>query len=241
MDTMDLKVSGITSMPGGTYGTVSISGSGQIMGDLHARMVDCSGAAKVLGDVTAERLYVSGAGKIQGNAQATEVDISGAAKVEGNLIGAQMKVSGAVEVQGNLRGQQLTLSGAVAVGTGIEAEEVYLDGVLQVQGLLNAEHMECFCGPTCEVEDIGCAELVVRKCKRKKHLFEKPGAFVLKVHSIEGDRVDLEYTKADVIRAGEVRLGVGCRVRRVEYSGTCQAEPGTVEELVKIGPAEVME
>lgn len=240
-DQMDLKVSGATVMPGGEYRSVSISGSGKIKGSLHADSIDCSGAAKVQGDVVTGRLNVSGASKIEGNAWATMVDISGGAKVQGDLNGEEMKLSGSVKIERNLHSKQLNLSGAVSVGAGVEAEEVFAKGVLNVSGLLNAETIDLRCEHgTSEVGDIGCARLSVRKGvgNALTRFFGKSSGFALEVHSIEADWVDLEYTKADVIRARDVQLGQGCCVRRVEYTGTCQAAEGTVTELVQIGGAE---
>lgn len=238
-DRVDLRVSGATVMPGGDYGRVSISGSGKIQGSLHADRIDCSGAAKVLGDVVTGCLNVSGAGKIEGSAWATVVDISGATKVQGDLTGEDMKLSGGVKIEGNLHSKQLRMSGAVSMGAGVEAEEVYSDGVLNVAGLLNAETIELHCGHGSVAGDIGCAQLSVRKTRSSGvlRLFGRPTGYALEVNSIEADAVDLEYTKAEVVRARDVRIGEGCRVRRVEYTGSCQAEEGAVQELVQINRA----
>ncbi len=56
----------------------------------------------------------------------------------------------------------------------------------------------------------------------------------LRTNSIEGDRVELEYTTAMVVRGKEVIIGEGCKIDRVEYTETFQAQPGTVGQAVKI-------
>ena len=48
---IDMKISGASSMPGGEYGRVSISGAGKVQGSLKCEELHCSGAAKVHGDV----------------------------------------------------------------------------------------------------------------------------------------------------------------------------------------------
>ena len=48
---IDMKISGSSTMPGGEYGSVSISGAGKVNGSLKCEELHCSGAAKVQGDV----------------------------------------------------------------------------------------------------------------------------------------------------------------------------------------------
>lgn len=235
-DKMDMRVSGATAMPGGEYGKVSVSGSGKIQGSLRSDSLSCSGAAKVQGDVVTGRLSSSGDVKIEGNLQADEVSVSGACKVQGDLNGGNVKLSGSMKVEQNLSARQVKLSGSLSVGSGVEAEEVYADGVVKIDGLLNAETIELHSGHGSTVGDIGCSQLRVRKGKGGiLHIFSRSSGYALAVDSIEADCADLEYTRAEVIRARDIRLGEGCYVRRVEYTGTCQAADGTVEELVKIG------
>lgn len=65
---IDMKISGSSTMPGGEYGSVSISGAGKVNGSLKCEELHCSGAAKVQGDVDcAGELHTSGAGKIAGS------------------------------------------------------------------------------------------------------------------------------------------------------------------------------
>ena len=48
-DKMDMRISGSSTMPGGEYGKVSISGSGKVQGNLKCESLSCSGAGKVKG------------------------------------------------------------------------------------------------------------------------------------------------------------------------------------------------
>ena len=68
---IDMKISGSSTMPGGEYGRVSISGAGKVQGSLKCEEQHCSGAAKVQGDVDcAGELHTSGAGKSSTNSAA---------------------------------------------------------------------------------------------------------------------------------------------------------------------------
>ena len=50
----------------------------------------------------------------------------------------------------------------------------------------------------------------------------------------EGDTVELELTKAEVVRGRFVRIGPGCEIARVEYTGDLTVEGGAVQEQVKV-------
>ncbi len=234
-DKMDMRISGSSTMPGGDYGAVSISGSGKINGNVRADSIRCSGSAKVLGNVITDDFSCSGSCSLKGDAQARKVHTSGAIKVEGTLTGDEIRVSGALKVKRSIRGSLLKVSGGLSVAEDVEGEEFYLSGTAKIEGLLNAEKIEISTStPTSKIKDIGCSSLKVRKANGGflKKIFGTD--YALEAGSIEADLADLEYTRADVIRGRELHIGDGCRIRRVEYSGTCEAADGTVEELVKV-------
>ncbi len=231
---MDLRISGASAMPGGDYGRVWISGSGKVQGNLRADSISCAGSAKVLGNVVTEDLGCSGSCSLKGDVQAQKVHASGAMKVEGNLSGEEIRISGALKTEGAIHCQRLKISGGLSVGEDVEAEEVSLNGGAKICGLLNAEKIELEGSPAAKIRDIGCSSLKVRKARSGWFSKMVGIQYALEVNSIEADQVDLEYTRADVIRGRDLRIGYGCRIRRVEYTGTCHAEEGTVEELVKV-------
>lgn len=236
IDKMDMKIAGSSTMPGGDYGTVSIGGSGKVTGNLRADTIRCSGAAKVLGNVTADTLDCTGACSLKGDVQVKKFHVSGSVKIEKNLSGEALRVSGAIKVEQTLRCKNLEASGGLSVGEDLEAEEVSLTGCAKIGKLLNAEKIVLVSSSTSKIRDIGCSILEVRKGKSSllNLMFGSKESCVLEVNSIEADQAHLEYTRADVIRCRDLRLGPGCHVRRVEYTGSCYAEEGTVEELVKV-------
>lgn len=234
---MNLTISGSSVMPGGDYGTVHISGSGTINGNLRADSLRCSGAAKMDGDVVTGELKCSGSCKIEGNAEAEQAHISGGFKVNGSLSGGSFRVSGAIKAKGPLHCQQLLISGGLKVDQDVEAEEVRLTGCAKIDGLLNADSIEIQSVDSSDIKEIGCSSLTVRKNAKEnlvRRLFVRSNALAMEAGTIEADRADLEYTKADVVRGRDIVIGVGCSIGRVEYTGTCQAADGTVTELVKI-------
>ena len=75
---IDMKISGSSSMPGGEYRRVSISGAGKVQGSLKCEELHCSGASNVQGDVDcAGELCTSGAGKMAGSVRCGSLTASG--------------------------------------------------------------------------------------------------------------------------------------------------------------------
>ena len=246
---MDMKISGSSTMPGGEYDRVSISGSGTVQGDLRCQSLSCSGSARVQGDVdcagevrssgsskvtgsiTCESLGCSGAVKCEGSILSRgRIHSSGAMKVSGSLEGGEVDVSGGLEAA-DIRCQELRCSGAMNVSGGVEAEAVRISGMAGIPGLLNAETVEIAADRGIRIGSIGGYQ---PQQKSLLGLF-RSSCSCAQAGDIEGDDVDLEYTQADVVRGRRVRIGEGCSIGRVEYSESLDAWDGTVGEAVQTG------
>ena len=246
---MDMRISGSSTMPGGEYDRVSISGSGTVQGDLRCQSLSCSGSARVQGDVdcagevrssgsskvtgsiTCESLSCSGAVKCEGSILSRgRIHSSGAMKVSGSLEGGEVDVSGGLEAA-DIRCQELRCSGAMNVSGGVEAEAVRISGMAGIPGLLNAETVEIAANRGIR---IGSIRIYQPQQKSLLGLF-RSSCSCAQAGDIEGDDVDLEYTQADVVRGRRVRIGEGCSIGRVEYSESLDAWDGTVGEAVQTG------
>lgn len=107
---IDMKISGASSMPGGEYRRVSISGAGKVQGSLKCEELHCSGAAKVQGDVDcAGELHTSGAAKVFGSARCGSLSSSGAFSAQ------SVQVEGLASVSGSLRTEQALTADAPRV------------------------------------------------------------------------------------------------------------------------------
>ena len=237
-DKIDLKISGASVMPGGEYNRVSISGSGKINGNVRCNSFHCSGSADVQGDLETMEMACSGACKLHGNVKAQSMKVSGAVKADGNLQGETLRISGGVKAGGSVYCGELRLSGGLTVGENVEAEQVCASGKMQVPGLLNADKIEISLAGSSQIGEIGGSEIFVRQeethtgfwgwfCRAKT----QP---MLEVDTIEGDRIALKGVRAKVVRGTDVVLGENCFVGRVEYTGTLNAQQGTVGEAVKM-------
>lgn len=264
MKEIDLKISGSSSVMGGEYSTVSISGAGKINGNLKCDSFACSGSGKLLGDLEAESVRSSGSSKIEGSVQcrtasvsgsfvcgnlevSEELHASGGIHVSGSLRGGQMRISGSLKTEESIHCQDMKVSGTCEVLSGdLNAEFFRCSGVLRVPGLLNAETVEIYPTSASRVGSIGGTNIRIttqpgsREGKGHSwavflsgfHVSTNPGP--MQVDTIEGDTVELEYTRAQVVRGTNVRIGKGCKIDRVEYSESLDAEDGTVEEAVKV-------
>lgn len=251
---MDMKISGSSTMPGGEYDRVSISGSGKVAGSLRCEELRCSGSAKVEGDarVTANlscsgsakvegdvgcggEMKVSGAFGCGGNAAAKEFHGSGSTRIDGELNCGVVHASGVLQAA-RIHCTELHASGSLRVSGDVEAERASISALVKIDGLLNAEKLEFYPSGSCEIGDIGGAEIRVLRSAGAVGLFgfaRKSMAGTLSVRTIEGDSVELENVTAESVRGKTVRIGEGCHIQRVEYSESLDAAPGTVGEAVQ--------
>ena len=229
---MDMRISGSSTMPGGEYDRVSISGSGTVQGDLRCQSLSCSGSARVQGDVDcAGEVRSSGSSKVTGSITCESLSCSGAVKCEGSILSRGLiHSSGAMKVSGSLEGGEVDVSG------GVEAEAVRISGMAGIPGLLNAETVEIAANRGIRIGSIGGGSIRIYKPTQISLLGLFHGSVsCAQAGDIEGDDVDLEYTQADVVRGRRVRIGEGCSIGRVEYSESLDALPGTVGEAVQTG------
>ena len=250
---IDMKISGASSMPGGEYGRVSISGAGKVQGSLKCEELHCSGAAKVHGDVDcAGELRTNGAGKVDGSARcgslsasgafsAQTVQVEGLASVSGSLRTEQaftadeLRASGSLEA-GSVHCRALRSSGSCRISGDIEAETAVLSGAVQIGCLLNAETAEIPAHRAVLFSAIVGGTIRGRQKDTAPVLGifrTSPGC--ARIGSIEGDNVELENVEAEIVRGKYVRIGHGCRIGTVEYGKDLEAEPGTVRQSTQTG------
>ena len=83
------------------------------------------------------------------------------------------------------------------------------------------------------VKEIGCRHLKVMSRKSVLTRF-KLMPTVLTAELIEGDIIELADTNAKTVRGNHVRIGAGCTIGTVEYSGDFTCDPSAlVNKVVK--------
>lgn len=236
----DLKISGAGDAPGGKYNNVTISGAGDIKGDIECVYLKTSGAGDVRGNVKADRIETSGASDIKGDVECRDIKISGAGDIKGNVKAGKIRISGSSDIGGNLHAEEVEIHGCIDLKQECEVEKFTARGSFSIGGLLNAEDISIRIDGRCDVKEIGGEHIDVR-IDNEHGLFIR--AFMrlfsedegLKTDLIEGDDIYLEGTEAKIVRGNKIIIGKECRIGRVEYKDSINIfDNASVKEQVKL-------
>lgn len=219
------KIAGAGDISGGVYGDVTIAGAGTVRGDIDVTALKVAGSGDMQGKVTAKTVSVSGTATFNGDVQTNELIVSGTTELRGGLGVQLLKVNGSCTITGSVNAQRIEVRGTTKIGGDVQAEVFDAQGVFSVGGLLNAGTVKVRLYGGCDARDIGGERIDVA--------LGKPWAFLpffgernLTADTIEGDVVILENTRAKVVRGGDVRIGNGCEIDLVEYTGTYVGDAG---------------
>jgi len=241
--TIDMKISGNSTLPAGEYNEVKISGSGKLAGTVRCNEFSCSGAAKGQGDILCKgEVKTSGALKAEGSVSGSSIKVSGAMSVDSASAEGDFKVSGALDAK-DVRAKELKISGVVKCGT-IEAERAKISGIVECGGLLNADTIEIDLGSArSRVGAMGGSRVVVLADKgHRVHVLPIFSSIAggrrgtLEVDdAIEADDIAIENVIAKRVTGRVVAVGAGCEIELVQYTGSCEIHPdarvGTAEQI----------
>jgi len=220
----DLKISGSGSSTGGTFKNVSISGSGKISGNIECDNFSVSGSGHVGGSFKSKNAAVSGSAKFDGDVQSEgELKISGSSKICGNVKCGELHISGDANLGGSLAAEQVRILGSAKITGDCNAERFDVEGRFDIGGLLNADIIELKLHPwESRAREIGGEKITVTRSLYGwfSKLFGSHGKFILETGTIEGDDISLEDTKAQVVRGANIKIGDGCEIGLVEYTGS---------------------
>jgi cytoskeletal protein CcmA (bactofilin family) len=215
----NVRVDGAGYVGGSSFGDVTINGSGTIASGVRAGRVVINGSGSTEGELTAETIVVNGSAKLHGPIHVGDLTASGTTSIGNDLDVGRLHVKGAVDVGGDISAVDIDLKGALSCGGDCQAETLTGDGAFEISGLLNEGRIDVRIYGRCRARDIGGERISVKASK--KAVWLRPFTDMrLTVDSIEADDVILEYTTAKVVRGHNVRLGTGCQVDLVEYTGT---------------------
>jgi cytoskeletal protein CcmA (bactofilin family) len=204
-----------------------------------------------------EDFHASGSGHIDGDLKANDIHCSGSLHIGGSAEATtSLRSSGSGHIAKNcISHGALHASGSFSVGGEVEAEKVEFSGVVNCEGLVNAEEIRMNLGlrnPS-RVGALGGSCIVVEYTRhgideeggfylfglrfgRVKSSAEKKGTILRVRESIEGDEITLEGVETPLVVGKNVRIGEGCRIGTVRYSGVLEvSENATVENKEFIG------
>ncbi|MEK0316490.1 hypothetical protein [Cohnella sp. 56] len=216
----DLKMVGTTSSNGGVFGQVKITGECEIRGNLDCERLTCTGEVVVRGQLTVSALKMTGV-----------------CEVESGFHSGEIRGAGEVKAQGSLRSEKVKFQGQLAARGDVELGTAELRGAIVCEGLLSAERLELSLFGPSAVHELGGGRLRVRRSRlgALKSLATPGAAASLKAALIEGDDVELQHTEAELVRGGDVVIGPGCNIGRVEYRRELRVDASSsVGERVRI-------
>ena len=228
-DRRDAKIAGFGELSGGVCGNVQIAGTGRVRGTMDALRVNVAGAGNFDDNLVCEELRVSGAAKFLRDVSCkSDLDVSGSCIVHGNLRAAWTVARGNIHVHGHMSGNRVEIKGGITAENGIEAELFEGRGRINVRGLLNAERVEI--SGDGNIDEIGCTYANIRP---EQHLFFHKLSQI-HIQSIEGDNLSLSNVQAHSVRGVDVLVDKGCRIDRLECTGTLRIHDSAwVGEVVR--------
>ncbi|MDF2606883.1 MAG: hypothetical protein K0S34_1078 [Bacillales bacterium] len=238
-----LKIDGTGSSSGGYYDKVIINGNGNIKGDLVCSTFKTNGVSEVLGNMETKKLTINGTCEVNGKVSAEILSVNGHLDIEGSVISKDVKVDGYLEIDGSLNTDIIKTRGVLKVKGDCNAEQFNSQGMFNIDGLLNAGDVNVEIVGKAYAKEIG-AENVKVKIKptmaKLKKFIHKFLSFIeindgLTVDVIEGDIIELENTKAKIVRGSIINIGKDCIIDRVEYKDSfTKDDKATVSESVKL-------
>lgn len=208
-----LKILGTTTSAGGFYQNVNITGECQFNGD-----VDC------------EKLRLTGDAKIAGNLRVKHIKITGTCTVNGSLDGLSLRGQGEMKTTAGLRIDSLKFTGNVNVTGDCEAEELQLTGAVNVYGLLSSERLDISMYGPSWAQEVGGSKIRIKTSKVKSllTLMKSKARVMFNAGLIEGDSIELQYTKADMVRGEHIIIGENCEINTVEYRDTLKIHKSAI-------------
>lgn len=205
----NMKLSGVTNTGGGNYENVTIEGVANINGDIKCKDMNIQGVSSFSGDVECEDLLLEGTCK----------------------------------VTGGVRAEKCKLAGLLTIGGGMEAEKLAGSGSFRIDGTLNAGEIDVNF-----VYGSGAGEVCGQEIRIRKEKASGAAEFVLdfipwrhkgkhfQADLIEGDVIDINWTKAGVVRGKDIKIGPECEIDLVEYHGSLAADSAAkIKNTVKLG------
>ena len=232
----DLIINGYGSANGGEFDRVVINGKGTVNGQVNCTLLECNGSGAITGDVKSEKVKISGNGKISGNVVSQNIIIEGGASILGGAKTSKMNIQGKATIGGYVKGEELRVQGSVAIGGDCEVEVFQLEGQFSIGGLLSAEEIDIETFGACKAHEIGGKSIRVKqKSSVLLSLLKTIKSVTLETELIEGDDIELENTKAKIVRGTHIVVGENCEIDLVEYKETFRVDKnGRVKESVKI-------
>jgi len=205
-------------------GSVRISGAGRVSGGTY-ESVTISGSATVDGDVEAETVRVAGSTSFRGSVRAGEISISGSAKVEGSVKGELLKASGSLSVKDVIECEEAWAAGSLRARS-LKGKIVRLAGAFKIEDELDAQLVELKLSNDSSCRALRGEEVSIERSGGTFRMFLR---FTRRHPTLK-----VELLESKLVRAKDVVIEGRIKADRVELYGEA-AVVGVVEgEVVKL-------
>ncbi len=206
---------------------VSVSGASKIDG-CNCEIFKAAGASKVNGDLKADDANVSGATKVNGDVYGGRLDSSGSLKVRGETEGDELDLSGAAKFKNDVRVDRIDFDGSFKVQGDVECDTMDGSGSINISGILKGEEIILKVSGRSKIDKIEGGDIAVES-EGSGFLFGLGKSGSLDVESVSGKDIYLENTKADEVLGKKVRIGSGCKIKKVKANELKIHESAKVE------------
>ena len=171
------------------------------------------------GSVAIKLLKIRGMATLNESSVIESIQSMGACVVNGTLKGERLTSYGSLDGDGTIKVHTLMSQGEIRTRGELEGEYLNIYGAIHNAKLINGEEIHIVLNEHCRCESIGATKLTVSPSKKKR--VRK----TLTVNQIEGDEINLTYTKAKKVHGDKVMIGAECTVDYVEYSTDLTTHP----------------
>ena len=159
----EVRISGSGKVSGGSYGKITVSGSGEITGDVEAREISVAGSAKFEADVDCRDITVTGTCRIYGNLEAEKIVSRGSLSVDNNVRSIALKSYGSLKVGKDLTAEDIYLAGSSEIKNDLEAESFVSRGSFSIEELLTADKIDVWLGSKNRASEVGGGVIEITK------------------------------------------------------------------------------
>ncbi|MCL1984695.1 MAG: hypothetical protein FWG58_04795 [Methanomassiliicoccaceae archaeon] len=181
----------------------------------------------VLAGGTFGEVKIDGISVIEGDVACDKMEMDGIIDVKGNVsVNKRTDVDGICKISGNVNMNDLDFDGCLSVSGDVTAENANIEGLLTVDGTLNAGTIILkFHGASCAKEVVGGVIRIYRGIGLKQ----------FRTELIEGDTIDIEQTRAKIVRGDSIVIGKGCVIGKAEYRTDLEIhQKAKVKERIKL-------
>lgn len=217
----DIKRFGDVTLDAGEYGRITAAGDLDLRGDVEAISIKSMGDLRARGSVKVGDLKVMGDSTFEKDLIVEQANIYGEIKVLGDFTGDAIKIYGEMNCE-KAQGEEIAIYGELHKAKELSCETFKAYGEFHVDETINMGHGECYLSDNSSAKEILCESIKVNIYHENdgniiKFGMKKSKRGTLKVHTIEGDHIQLEDTQAEVVRGKTIEIGKGCKIGKAIY------------------------